>query len=68
MYQNDLIKGAMAAKDLKVEDVAASAKVSRPTVTAIRLGRDNVTLRSLKKVANATGFEIEIRLIPAATA
>lgn len=64
MYPNELIKGAMASHDMTVERLAEKAGVSTGTVSAIRNGRENIMLPSLKAVAEAIGFEVEIRLIP----
>ncbi|MET0625725.1 MAG: helix-turn-helix transcriptional regulator [Pyrinomonadaceae bacterium] len=64
MYRNDLIKGAMAAHDLTLERLATRAGLSPATVSAIRNGRENVTLHSLTAVAEAVGFVVEINFIP----
>lgn len=64
MYRNDLIKGAMASHDLTIERLATRAGLSPATVSAIRNGRENVLLHSLKAVAEAVGFEVEINFVP----
>lgn len=56
MYRNDLIKGAMAEKGLRVEDVARESGLSTTTVSFIRSGDPNVKLQSLKAVAEVVGL------------
>lgn len=64
MYRNDLIKGAMAEKGLRVEDVAREANLSITTVSFIRNGDQNVKLQSLKAVADVVGLSMEQLFTP----
>lgn len=58
-YRNDLIKGAIAAKDLDNKKVADLAGVSEGTVSSIRNGSVNVTLTSLMAVASALDLTMQ---------
>jgi transcriptional regulator with XRE-family HTH domain len=58
-YRNDLIKGAIAAKDLDNKKVAELAGVSEGTVSSIRNGSVNITLTSLMAVADALGLTMQ---------
>jgi transcriptional regulator with XRE-family HTH domain len=64
MYRTDLINGAMGANRLTNEKVAAIAGVAPKVISAVRNGKVNITLHSLKAVAEAVGFEVEIRFNP----
>lgn len=64
LYRNDLIKGAMASHDLTVEQLAEKAGISAGTVSAVRNGKENIMLPSLKAVAEAVGYMVEIRFTP----
>jgi transcriptional regulator with XRE-family HTH domain len=66
MYQNNLIKGAMAEHDLTVEEVARMTGLNATTISFVRNGKENIMLRTLKAVADAVGLEMEIRLTPKA--
>lgn len=66
MYPNANINAAMGERRLTNEQVAAKAKVTRKVVSAVRNGKVNITLPSLKKVANAVGLELVIQLVPKA--
>lgn len=62
-YRNDLIKGAMAERDLQVKDVADMAGVSVTTVSTIRMGNP-VTLSSLISVARALRLDMALLFTP----
>lgn len=64
MYQTNLINGAMGANRLTNKKVAAIAGVAPKVISAVRNGKENITLHSLKAVADAVGFEVEIRFNP----
>lgn len=59
MYRVDLINAAMGAERLTNEQVAEKAGVSPKVVSAIRNGRENIELPSLKKVAGALGLTMQ---------
>lgn len=63
MYPHEKIKGAQAEKGMTNEQIAEAAGVNINTVTAVRKGK-NVKLDTLGKVANAVGFDLEVRFIP----
>lgn len=54
----------MGARRLTNEDVAKAAGVATRTVSAVRNGKDTVTLPSLKAVAEAVGLSVEISFVP----
>lgn len=64
MYRTDLINGAMGANRLTNEKVAALAGVAPKVISAVRNGKENITLTSLKAVAGALNLEVEIRFNP----
>jgi transcriptional regulator with XRE-family HTH domain len=64
MYATDLINGAMGAHRLTNEKVAEIAGVTPKVVSAVRNGKENIMLPSLRAVAEAVGFEVEIRFNP----
>lgn len=64
MYRTDLINGAMGANRLTNEKVAALAGVAPKVISAVRNGKENITLTSLKAVAEALNLEVEIRFNP----
>lgn len=69
MYDPQVIDQAIESQQLSNEKVAVSAGLSSGTVSSIRNGEENIRLPSLKRVANALGYEVEIRFVPkAATA
>ena len=61
MYRNELLKGRMAELGKTVEGLAAETGLAVGTISAIRNGRANITLTSLRTIAEAVGFEVEIR-------
>lgn len=58
-YRDDLIRGMQAAKNLTNAEVAALAEVDANTVSAIRNGKTNVGLHSLRAVVTAVGLSLE---------
>lgn len=66
MYDPQVIDRAIASQHLSNEKVAVSAGLSSGTVSSIRNGEENIRLPSLKRVANALGYEVEIRFVPKA--
>ena len=66
MYNSQIIDRAIEDKHLSNEKVAANAGLSSRTVSSIRNGEENIRLPSLKRVANALGYEVEIRFVPKA--
>jgi transcriptional regulator with XRE-family HTH domain len=68
MYDPQIIDEAIESQHLSNEKVAVSAGLSSGTVSSIRNGEENIRLPSLKRVANALGYEVEIRFIPKAAA
>jgi transcriptional regulator with XRE-family HTH domain len=69
VYDSQLIDKAIGEQNLTNEKLAVSAGLSSGTVSSIRNGEENIRLPSLKRVANALGYEVEIRFVPkAATA
>lgn len=69
MYNSQIIDRAIEDRHLTNEKVAVNAGLSSRTVSSIRNGEENIRLPSLKRVANALGYEVEIRFVPkAATA
>lgn len=66
MYDPQVIDEAIESKHLSNEKVAVSAGLSSGTVSSIRNGEENIRLPSLKRVANALGYEVEIRFVPKA--
>lgn len=68
MYDPQVIDQAIESQHLSNEKVAVSAGLSSGTVSSIRNGEENIRLPSLKRVANALGYEVEIRFVPKAAA
>jgi transcriptional regulator with XRE-family HTH domain len=62
IYPTDLINAAMGAQRLTNEQVAAKATLSPKVVSAIRNGRENIRLPSLKKVADALNLDLIVKL------
>lgn len=52
-YRNDLIKGAMAQKDITKERLKELTGLSTDTLRRIRQGETNITLSNLMTVAAA---------------
>lgn len=61
MYEPEQINAAMGAKRLTNCKVAVLAGVSPKVVSAVRNGKENLTLPSLRAVAEAVGLEVEVR-------
>ena len=61
MYNAQIIDRAIEDRNLSNGRVAASAGLSCGTVSSIRNGKENVTLPSLKKVADALGLQLIVR-------
>lgn len=59
MYRADLINAAMGKGRLTNEQVAEKAGVSPKVVSAIRNGKENIELPSLRKVADALELTME---------
>ena len=66
MYNSQIINRAIEDRHLTNEKVAVNAGLSSRTVSSIRNGEENIRLPSLKRVANALGYEVEIRFVPKA--
>ena len=66
MYPEEQINAAMGAQRLSNEAVAAKGHVTPKVVSAVRNGKENIMLTSLKAVANAVGLEVEITFTPKA--
>jgi transcriptional regulator with XRE-family HTH domain len=66
VYDPQVIDEAIESQHLSNEKVAVSAGLSSGTVSSIRNGEENIRLPSLKRVANALGYEVEIRFVPKA--
>ena len=64
MYPTEVINGAMGAHRLTNEKVAEKAGVTTKVVSAVRNGKENIMLPSLRAVAEAVGFDVEIRFNP----
>lgn len=62
MYDPDPINEEMHSQRLSNERLAALAGVNKKVVSAARNGKDSVMLPSLKKVADALGLDLVIRL------
>lgn len=62
MYPNELIKGAMAEQAITIDDIKEATGLSPTTISAVRNGKVNIKLPTLKSIANAVGLELEIRL------
>jgi transcriptional regulator with XRE-family HTH domain len=58
-YRNDLIKGAMAQKDINKVRLAELTGLSADTLRRIRQGEVNVTLSNLMAVADALGLTMQ---------
>ncbi len=58
MYRTDLINAVMGEKRLTNESLASAAKVSAPTISAIRNGKWDGKLSVLKSVAEALGLRL----------
>jgi DNA-binding Xre family transcriptional regulator len=52
-YRNDLIKGAMAEKEINKERLRELTGLSTDTLRRIRQGETNITLSNLMSVAEA---------------
>jgi transcriptional regulator with XRE-family HTH domain len=61
MYNSELVNSAMGARRLTNPEVARIAGVAPKTVSAIRNGKDSVTLPTLKKVADALDLQLIVR-------
>lgn len=57
-YRNDLIKGAMAEKDMSRDRLKEITGLSLPTISSIRNGATNITLDNLIKVTAALELEM----------
>lgn len=55
-YDNNRIRAEMTLKNLKVEDVAHKAEVAPKTVIAIRGGKAEVQVDTLKRVVDVVGI------------
>lgn len=62
MYETDSINEAMGRDRLTNEKLADRAELDPATISRIRNGNPNVTLPTLKKVADALGLELVVRL------
>jgi transcriptional regulator with XRE-family HTH domain len=61
MYDPEPISRAMEAQELTNEKLAVKAELSSSTVSAVRNGEENVRLVTLKRIAAALGFDVEVR-------
>lgn len=64
MYDFGTIDKTIKEQHLSNEKVAVTAGLSSSTVSSIRNGEVTIRLPSLKRVANALGFEVVISFIP----
>jgi transcriptional regulator with XRE-family HTH domain len=64
MYKSEDIRAAMGAQKLSQAKVAEIAKLNINTVSAVCNGKEKIELPTLKKVADAVGLVMEIRLTP----
>jgi transcriptional regulator with XRE-family HTH domain len=62
MYNHESINAAMGAQRLTNVKVAERAGVAAKTVSLIRNGCPNVTLPTLKKVADALNLDLVVKL------
>jgi hypothetical protein len=62
MYNPDLINEVMGRKRLTNQRVAELAGVNTKVVSAARNGKETVMLPSLKKVADALGLNLVVKL------
>jgi transcriptional regulator with XRE-family HTH domain len=62
MYNPDLINEVMGRKRLTNQKVAELAGVNTKVVSAARNGKETVMLPSLKKVADALGLNLVVKL------
>lgn len=58
-YRNDLIKGAMAQKDINKERLKELTGLSTDTLRRIRQGEVNITLSNLMAVAGALDLTMQ---------
>ncbi|HEY0169438.1 MAG TPA: helix-turn-helix transcriptional regulator [Pyrinomonadaceae bacterium] len=63
-YRNDLIKGAMAEKDINKERLRELTGLSTDTLRRIRQGEVNITLSNLMAVADALGLKMQELFTP----
>jgi hypothetical protein len=62
MYNPDPINEEMGRRRLSNQAVAALAGVNTKVVSAARNGKESVMLPSLKKVADALGLDLVVKL------
>ncbi len=58
----DLIKLRRESLDLRQEDLAELSKVANKTIHFIEQGSGNPSFKTLKKVADVLGLEIELKI------
>lgn len=61
MYETECINEAMGRERLTNEKLADKAELDPATISRIRNGNPNVTLPTLKKVADALDLELIVR-------
>lgn len=55
-YRNDLIRGLMAQKGIRIEDLSEKTQLSVNTISKVRQGKD-IRVSTLSKIADALGVE-----------
>lgn len=66
MYETTPINEAMGRERLTNESLADKAELDPATISRVRNGNPNVSLPTLKKVADALGLELIVRFEKAA--
>lgn len=59
MYRDDIIRAAKAAQNKTLENLSEETGLNPNTISDICNGKENPELKSLKKVADALGLEME---------
>ena len=56
------VRQQMKARRIKKSHLAATMKVSPPCVTKLLRGKENLTLETIEKLANALGMTMQVHL------
>jgi transcriptional regulator with XRE-family HTH domain len=58
-YRDDLIRGAMAAQKISVDELAKMAGIGKNQVVAVRNGSLNIRLQTLYAIVDALGLTLK---------
>ncbi len=61
VYETKSLNAAMGARRMTNRQLAAAAGVSIRSVSDVRNGKRNVTLRTITAIAGAAGLDVELR-------